>query len=112
LLAFKLYRFPFVQGTVSILLDSRKVDEDILSRRPLNEPVSLCSVEPLHDTTFPHVNSSLNFLHSFLKSAQKHDEPPLRIEKKYATAALENSEYAEELGYQYIKNGLLRKRSR
>ena len=41
LLAFELYRIALVQGLVAVLLDSGEMNEDILSSRTLDEPVSL-----------------------------------------------------------------------
>lgn len=48
----KLHKLAFVQRFVPIHLDGREVNEDVLSRLTLNEPVPLRCVEPLHDTLF------------------------------------------------------------
>jgi len=57
LLAFELHRIALVQGLVSVLLDSGEMNEDILSSRTLDEPVSFGSVEPLHHAIFLQANS-------------------------------------------------------
>ena len=57
LLAFELDRVALVQSLVSVLLDSGEMDEDILSRRTLDKPVSFSSIEPLHHAIFLQANS-------------------------------------------------------
>src|SRR5208337_3734278 len=46
--------FAFVQRTVAVLLDGRKMHEHILARGALDESVSLRPIEPLHSTLFSH----------------------------------------------------------
>jgi hypothetical protein len=48
----KLDKLAFVQRLVAVHLDGGEVNENILARLALNEPVPLGSVEPLDDTLF------------------------------------------------------------
>jgi hypothetical protein len=48
----KLHKLAFVQRLVSIHLDGGEVNEDIFTRLALDEPITLCCVEPLHHTLF------------------------------------------------------------
>jgi hypothetical protein len=57
LLAFELHRIALVQGLVSVLLDSRKMNEDIFSRGTLDKSVSFGSVEPFHYAIFLQANT-------------------------------------------------------
>src|SRR5579863_10344077 len=50
----ELNRLPFVKGFVSVHLDSRKMDEDILTGLALDESVAFAGVEPLHCSLFFH----------------------------------------------------------
>ena len=43
-----------IQAPVSILLDSGEMHKNVLARGPLNEPVTLGSVKPLHSTFLSH----------------------------------------------------------
>src|SRR6266446_2342588 len=52
LLDLKLHRLPFRQRLVSIHLNRGEMDEDVLSRLALNEPIAFCCVEPLDHTLF------------------------------------------------------------
>ena len=56
LLAFELYRIALVQCLVPVLLDSGEVNEDILTGRALDKPVSFGSVEPLNNAIFLQAN--------------------------------------------------------
>jgi hypothetical protein len=66
LLALELDSFTFIQRSVPRILDSGKVDEYIFAARPLDEPVSLGSVEPLHDTIFFHLRTPSSFASTLL----------------------------------------------
>src|SRR5215472_11056444 len=44
----------FVQCAVAIFLNRREVDENVLARRPLDESISFCPVEPLYCTLLSH----------------------------------------------------------
>jgi hypothetical protein len=57
LLADELYGIAFIERFVAVLLNGGKVDEDIFAARPLNEPVSFGSVEPLYYALFLHMIS-------------------------------------------------------
>jgi len=50
----ELHRLTLVQAPVSILLDSREMNEDVFARRPLNKAISLGSVKPLNCTFLSH----------------------------------------------------------
>ena len=65
LLAFKFDCFPLVQRPIPILLNGREVDEYIFSGGPLNEPISLGSIEPFHNAMFSHANPSPSNLQWF-----------------------------------------------
>src|SRR6185369_17008463 len=56
--AFKLNGLALVEGFVAVFLNGGKVDEDIFAARPLNEPVTFGSIEPLHYTLLLHSPSS------------------------------------------------------
>ena len=75
LLAFELNRVPFIQRLVSRLLDRGKMHKNVFTRRPLNETVSLRSIEPLDYATFLHRNS---FLSRHLRVFRKRQKPPRR----------------------------------
>ncbi len=60
LLAFKIDRIPFIQRFKSILLNRRKMYENVFTGRALNEPVAFGPVKPLHHTSFGH-KCSLSF---------------------------------------------------
>src|SRR5713101_1135571 len=49
---FKLDCLAFRQSLVAVHLDGREVNEDILARLALDEPIPLGSVKPLHHTLF------------------------------------------------------------
>jgi hypothetical protein len=51
---FKLYRFAFVQGSVSIFLDCGKMDENVLSGRTLDKTVTLGAIKPLYCSLLSH----------------------------------------------------------
>jgi hypothetical protein len=57
LLAFELDSLTLVQGPVARILDGGKMDEDVLTAGPLDETVTLGSVEPLHYASLFHGNS-------------------------------------------------------
>jgi hypothetical protein len=62
LLYFELNGLPFIKGLVTLGLDGREVYENILTRLTLDEPVTLCSVKPLHGTLlFAHGTLLLNY---------------------------------------------------
>jgi hypothetical protein len=48
----KLYRFAFVKRTVSFSLDGGVMDENIISGRALDKPITFRVVEPFHYTLF------------------------------------------------------------
>jgi hypothetical protein len=50
----ELYGFTFIQGAVSVLLDSGEMDKHVLARGALDKSVSLCSVEPLYSSLLSH----------------------------------------------------------
>ena len=50
----ELDRFALVQAAVSVFLDRRKMNENILARGPLNESVALGPVKPLNCTFLSH----------------------------------------------------------
>ena len=52
LLDLKLHHLAFGKGLVAIHLNRGEVDENVLSRLALDEPVALCCVEPFDDTLF------------------------------------------------------------
>ena len=43
-----------IQRLVAVCLNRREVDENIFARLPLNEPISLAGIEPLHSSLFSH----------------------------------------------------------
>ena len=63
----KLHKFAFAQRFISVHLNSREVNEDVLSRLTLNEPVPLRGVEPLHHTLFSSQRSLLLSMKSRLR---------------------------------------------
>src|ERR1700675_4951078 len=52
LLHFEFYRLTFVQALVAVSLNRREMHEHILTGLALNEPKTLCRVEPLHCSLF------------------------------------------------------------
>jgi hypothetical protein len=50
----ELDRFALVQAAVSVFLDRREMNENILARGPLNESVALGPVKPLDCTFLSH----------------------------------------------------------
>jgi hypothetical protein len=57
LLALELNRFAFIQRLVARVLNRRKMYKYIFARRPLDEPIALRAVEPLHNPVFFHIHS-------------------------------------------------------
>jgi hypothetical protein len=47
---FELHLRTFLQAAVTVSLDSRKVDEDILATLPLDETIAFAGIEPLYGT--------------------------------------------------------------
>ena len=43
-----------VESAISVFLDAGEVDENVLTRGPLDETVSFCPVEPLYCTLLSH----------------------------------------------------------
>src|SRR5437868_2303327 len=56
----------FVQRTVAVRLDSRKVHKNVIAGGSLDESISLCGVKPLNNTFFFHLRSP----DSFVRAAQ------------------------------------------
>ena len=50
----ELYGFAFVERAISILLDRREMDEDVLASGALDKSVTLCSVKPLYGSLLSH----------------------------------------------------------
>src|SRR5205823_13091763 len=50
----KFHRFAFVQSAITILLDGGEMNEDVLTGRALDEPVSFSLVEPLYCPLLSH----------------------------------------------------------
>lgn len=48
----ELHVLPFRKRLIAIHLDRGEMDENVLSRLALDEAVSLCGIEPLHNTRF------------------------------------------------------------
>src|SRR5690349_8049727 len=51
---FEFYCLAFVQGPIAIFLDDGEMDEHVLPGRPLDEAITLGSIEPLHCTLLSH----------------------------------------------------------
>src|SRR5215471_1022193 len=54
----ELHGFAFVQSPVAVFLDGGEVDEDVLSGRALNEPITFGAIEPLNCALLSHVKNS------------------------------------------------------
>src|SRR5438876_422742 len=54
----KLHHLAFVQRAVAVLLDSGEMDENVLSRGPLDEAVAFGSIEPFHCSFLSHETDS------------------------------------------------------
>ena len=52
LLDLKLHHLSLGQRLVTIHLNRGEMNENVLSRLALDEPIPLCCVKPLHDTLF------------------------------------------------------------
>ena len=52
LLDLELHLRAFIQGTVAVRLDRRKVNEYVVAARPLDESIALGGVKPFHSTFF------------------------------------------------------------
>jgi hypothetical protein len=50
----ELYGFAFVKRAVSVLLDRREMDEDVLASGALDKSITLCSVKPLYSSLLSH----------------------------------------------------------
>src|SRR4051812_6501381 len=50
----ELHRLAFIQRPVALLLDGGEMHEHVLSRRSLDEPITLRAVEPLHCALLSH----------------------------------------------------------
>lgn len=50
----ELDRFAFIEGPITVLLDSGKVYEYVLPSGPLDEAVTFRPVKPLHSSLFSH----------------------------------------------------------
>src|SRR6185312_807693 len=57
LLALKLDGFAFVQSPVTGILNRREVHKHVLATGPLDKPVALCSIEPLHYAMLFHLDT-------------------------------------------------------
>jgi hypothetical protein len=78
----KLHGFTFIERTVSVFLDRRKMDEHVLTSGALDKSVTLCPVEPLHCTLLSHGTAPFAFsrrIHSFRLAVLPADqEHPLK----------------------------------
>jgi len=48
----------FIQRTVAVRLNRRKMDEYIVTAGPLDETIAFCGIEPLYDAFFLHLHFS------------------------------------------------------
>jgi hypothetical protein len=48
----------FIQGTIAVVLDGRKVNEHVIAAGTLDESIALGGVKPLHNTFFFHLHFS------------------------------------------------------
>src|ERR1700719_1160445 len=73
----ELYGLAFIQRTITVLLDGRKMHEDIFAGGALDESISLRSVEPLHSTLLSHKKTPFALsLRIILPSSVCFDESP------------------------------------
>ena len=54
LLHLELYLRAFIQGTVAVRLDGRKVYEHVIAATSLDETIAFRGVKPFHDAFFSH----------------------------------------------------------
>src|ERR1039457_5691589 len=72
LLHLELYLRAFVQGTIAVCLDSRKVYEHVIAAAALDETIACGGVKPFHGDFFSHYFFSLFiFCPVFKKSSKK-----------------------------------------
>ena len=86
----ELNRFALVQTTITVFLDGGEMHEYILPGRPLNEAISLGSIEPFHCTLLSHNSTPFD-------SAQVSDLPrgggyPLAIRRPLTVAGVMRAE--------------------
>ena len=55
LLHLELHLRAFIQGTITVRLDRRKVNEYVVAARSLDKSIALGGIKPLHNTFFLHV---------------------------------------------------------
>ena len=89
LLALKRHCFTFVQCLISIVQNRGEMNENIFSGRTLNEPITLSSVKPLHNTILFHTYS---FLLLLAENCHKHQELPLTARQPEGSTCFPESE--------------------
>jgi hypothetical protein len=50
----ELYGFTFIQRAISVLLDCREMDKNVLASGALDKSITLCSVKPLYSSLLSH----------------------------------------------------------
>src|SRR5215469_1040853 len=67
-----------IQRLVAVCLNRREVDENIFARLPLDEPITLAGIEPLHSSLFFHF-FVLSLLMSYLRVSIASSRDAIRV---------------------------------